>query len=93
MVGYLRLNPNGRIPALVDNTRSPPFAMHESSAQMMYLQNLVDRENRFDFQDEVQHADVLQWLFFWHGSGAPYQGQIKYFEKQAPEKVPCRCTL
>lgn len=33
---------------------------------------------------------MLQWLFFWHGSGAPCQGQIKYFAKQAPEKVPCK---
>ncbi|CAD0024098.1 unnamed protein product [Aureobasidium pullulans] len=67
---YLRLNPNGRIPTIVDNTKERPFSVMETSAELLYL-----------------YSQMLQWLFFWHGSGAPYQGQLGFFSRAA-EKVP-----
>ena len=42
---FLRLDPNGRIPILIDNTISPPFPVMETSAELMYLQNKYDKNN------------------------------------------------
>jgi len=82
---FLALNPNGRIPVIVDNTVSPPFAVHETSAELMYLQSKFDKDNEFSFADEIEKYEVITWLFFWHGSGAPYQGNTNYFTR-AEEK-------
>ncbi|RYO75958.1 hypothetical protein DL766_007733 [Monosporascus sp. MC13-8B] len=84
---FLRLNPNGRIPVLVDNTKSPPFPVFETSAQLLYLLKFYDPEDRFGFKDELERSEALQWLFFWHGGGAPYQGQVHHFSRAAPEKI------
>ncbi|ETS75161.1 hypothetical protein PFICI_13645 [Pestalotiopsis fici W106-1] len=92
---FLRLNPNGRIPVLVDNSASAkaannqnPFPVHETSAELLYLLKEEDKEDKFGFKDEYERNEALQWLFFWHGSGAPYQGQTNHFSKAAPEKIP-----
>jgi glutathione S-transferase len=87
---FLRLNPNGRIPTLVDNTQSPPFAVIETSAQLLYLLKFADKEDKFGFKDELERNEALQWMFFWHGGGAPYQGQVNHFSRAAPEKIPCK---
>lgn len=87
---FLRLNPNGRIPVLVDNSQSPPFTVMETSAELLYLLKFADKDDKFGFTDELEKSECLQWLFFWHGSGAPYQGQVGHFTKAAPEKIPCK---
>lgn len=84
---FLRLDPNGRIPVLVDNTQNPPFPCHETSAIMLYLLKFADKEDKFGFKDEFERNQCLQWVFFWHGSGAPYQGQVNHFSRAAPEKI------
>lgn len=89
---FLRLNPNGRIPVLIDNTQSPPFPVHETSAEILYLEKHADKNNVFGFSDDLERNQALQWLFFWHGSGAPYQGQVHHFSKAAPEKIPYAIT-
>ena len=68
---FLRLDPNGRIPVLVDNNVQPPLPLHETSAEMLYLLKQVDKGDKFGFEDERERAECLQWMFFWHGSGAP----------------------
>ncbi|KAI9749444.1 MAG: hypothetical protein M4579_006871 [Chaenotheca gracillima] len=85
---FLRLDPNGRIPVIVDNTQSPPFPVMETSAELLYLLKFADKDDVFGFKDELERNQCLQWLFFWHGSGAPYQGQVNHFSKAAPEKIP-----
>ena len=90
---FLRLNPNGRIPVLIDNTQTPPFSVMETSAELLYLLKFADKEDRFGFTDELERNQCLQWLFFWHGSGAPYQGQVNHFTKVAPEKIECLFPL
>jgi glutathione S-transferase len=86
---YLRLNPNGRIPTLVDNTQTPsPFTVMETSAVLLYLAKFVDKDDIFGFKDEVERSECLQWLFFWHGSGQPIQGQLNHFNKFHSEKIP-----
>jgi len=87
---FLRLNPNGRIPVLVDNSQSPPFTVMETSAELLYLLKFADKDDKFGFTDELERSECLQWLFFWHGSGAPYQGQVGHFTRAAPEKIPCK---
>ncbi|KAH8897288.1 glutathione S-transferase [Thozetella sp. PMI_491] len=89
---FLRLNPNGRIPVLVDNSQSPPFPVIETSAQLVYLQDFYDKEGKFGFADKLEQNEVTQWLFFWHGGGAPYQGQVNHFSRAAPEKIPYAIT-
>lgn len=81
--------PTGRIPVLVDNTQSPPFAVMETSAELLYLLKFADKNDEFGFKDEYERSQALQWLFFWHGSGAPYQGQLNHFGKFCQEKIPC----
>ncbi|KAI9801229.1 MAG: hypothetical protein M1825_003503 [Sarcosagium campestre] len=85
---FLRLDPNGRIPILVDNTQNPPFTVMETSAELLYLLKFADKDDVFGFKDELERSQCLQWLFFWHGSGAPYQGQTNHFTKYAKEKIP-----
>jgi hypothetical protein len=92
-IGFLRLNPNGRIPVVIDNRHNPPVTVHESSAGLIYLLKTADKEKRFGFEDEVESNDLVQWLFFWHGSGAPYQGQLIHFTKAAPERNECEWDL
>lgn len=100
---FLRLNPNGklivgytnshwlqsgRIPILIDNTQSPPFPVMETSAELIYLLKL-DKDHHFGFEDEREQSELLQWLFFWHGSGAPYQGNLGFF-RRAQEQSTCK---
>ncbi|KAJ7348853.1 glutathione S-transferase [Mycena albidolilacea] len=85
---FLRLNPNGRIPVVVDNTRSVapgPFPIFETSAQLLYLADHFDKDHKLGFVDPLERSDVEQWLFFWHGGGAPYQGNLNYFARNAPD--------
>lgn len=58
----------GRIPIILDNTKSPPFAVMETSAELLYLLKEFDSKDNFGFTDEFERNQCLQWLFFWHGS-------------------------
>lgn len=44
----------------------------ETSAELLYLLKFADKKDLFGFTDELERNEALQWLFFWHGSGAPY---------------------
>jgi glutathione S-transferase len=52
----------------MDNTKSPPFAVMETSAIMLYLLKEYDSKDAFGFKDDLERNQCLQWLFFWHGS-------------------------
>lgn len=84
---FLRLNPNGRIPVIIDNHQSPPFPVMETSAELLYLLKFADKKDEFGFKDELERSQALQWLFFWHGSGAPYQGNTNYFRRQKEQST------
>lgn len=83
---FLRLDPNGRIPILVDNSVSPPFPVMETSAELLYLEKKYDKEDAFGFKDDLERNEALQWLFFWHGSGSslPIPPLIAIV-------IPCNC--
>jgi glutathione S-transferase len=79
----------GRIPVIIDNSVSPPFPVMETSAELLYLLKYADKDHIFGFKDELESSELLQWLFFWHGSGAPYQGNLGFF-RRAAEQLPCK---
>jgi glutathione S-transferase len=83
---FLRLNPNGRIPLLLDATQDPPFPVMESSAILLYLAEHYDKQAKFHFTSPLEKSELEQWLFFWHGSAQPYQGNFIYFSRILPEK-------
>jgi glutathione S-transferase len=78
----------GRIPAIIDNGPDKSFPIMETSAQLLYLLK-YDKEHQFGFANEQEQSELVQWLFFWHGGGAPYQGNLTFFRK-AQEQSPCK---
>lgn len=81
---YLRLNPNGRIPTIVDHGNEG-FVVFESGAILLYL---AEKTGRFLPADPKQRSRVIQWLMFQMGNVGPMQGQAHVFVRYAPEKIP-----
>lgn len=51
---------------------------------MLYLLKTADKNDTFGFKDELERNQCLQWTFFWHGSGAPYQGKNQGIAQTSP---------
>jgi len=85
---FLQINPNGRIPALIDHSRNG-FAVFESGAIFLYLATHYDTEYRFTFADADadENSEMVQWLFFQNAGLGPMQGQANHFFRYAPEKI------
>jgi len=81
---FLAINPNGRIPAIVDR-EAGDFAVFESGAILMWL---AEKSGRFLPAEPGARSVVLQWLFFQAGGVGPMQGQANVFYRYAPEKIP-----
>lgn len=60
---FLAVNPNGRIPAIIDHSRNS-FPVFESGAIFLYLVEHYDKECRFSFDDADEKSEMIQWLFF-----------------------------
>ncbi|GAA6050891.1 hypothetical protein JCM3770_005760 [Rhodotorula araucariae] len=85
---FLKINPNGRIPALVDHQNND-FAVWESKAILLYLVAKYDKDNKFGVGASPEEQAVLaQWLFFQASGQGPYFGQSAHFRLFAPEKIP-----
>ncbi|KAF9075908.1 glutathione S-transferase [Rhodocollybia butyracea] len=84
---FIKLNPNGRIPVLVDQSRDN-FTIFETAAILLYLQQHYDTENKFGWDPKTdEYSETLQWIFFAHGGVGPMQGQLNHF-RGAPEDIP-----
>jgi len=81
---YVALNPNGRIPTIVDHDNGD-FAVFESGAILHYL---AERTGKLMPRDEKGRSLVMQWLMFQMGGIGPMMGQANVFFRYAPEKIP-----
>jgi glutathione S-transferase len=81
---YLKINPNGRIPAIVDHDNGD-FAVFESGALMIYL---AEKTGKLLPTDVKGRSLVIQWLMFQMGGIGPMMGQANVFYRYAPEKLP-----
>ncbi|RFP77879.1 glutathione S-transferase [Hydrogenophaga borbori] len=81
---FLAINPNGRIPAIVDH-EAGGFAVFESGAVLIYL---AEKTGRLMPSDAQGRSRVLQWLMFQMGGVGPMMGQANVFFRYFPEKIP-----
>ncbi|MEO5337255.1 MAG: glutathione S-transferase N-terminal domain-containing protein [Magnetospirillum sp. WYHS-4] len=85
---YLAINPNGKIPAIVDEEGpdGQPIAVFESGAILIYLAEKA-QSPLLPSEPRARYA-TLQWLMFQMGGVGPMFGQAHHFLKFAPENVP-----
>ncbi|KAI8616414.1 glutathione S-transferase [Chytriomyces sp. MP71] len=89
---FLKINPNGRIPALVDHSRGD-YAVFESGAILLYLAEFYDPTRVLLSEDPKEKYEAISWLMWQMGGLGPMQvsdlfGQANHFYRYAPEKVP-----
>jgi GST-like protein len=82
--GFVAVNPNSKIPALVDRSGSAPIRVFESGAILLYL---AEKFGAFVPTEAGARAECLSWLF-WQMGSAPYLGGgFGHFYAYAPEKI------
>ena len=81
--GFVAINPNSKIPALLDRSTNPPTRVFESGAMLVYL---AEKFGAFLPTEPSVRAECLSWLF-WQMGSAPYiGGGFGHFYAYAPEK-------
>jgi GST-like protein len=81
---FLALNPNGRIPVIVDHG-ADDFAVFESGAILVYL---AEQTGQLMPTDAKGRSVVMQWLMFQMSAVGPMMGQANVFYRYFPEKLP-----
>ncbi len=82
--GFVEVNPNSKIPALLDLSTSPPTRVFESGAILVYL---AEKFDAFLPSEASERAECMSWLF-WQMGSAPYLGGgFGHFYAYAPEKL------
>ena len=83
---YLKINPNGKIPAIVDpdGPEGAPISLMESGAILVYL---AEKSGKFLPRTGGARYKTLEWLMFQMGGVGPMFGQVHHFVRSAKEKV------
>jgi GST-like protein len=81
--GFVEVNPNSKIPALMDYSTEEPTRVFESGAILLYL---ADKFSAFIPKDHKGRTECLSWLFWQMGSGPYLGGGFGHFYAYAPEK-------
>jgi GSH-dependent disulfide-bond oxidoreductase len=83
---YLAISPNNKIPAIVDDEADGgPLAIFESGAILTYL---AEKTGRFLAQSGPARYKAIEWTYWQVGGHGPMLGQLGFFAKRSPEKVP-----
>jgi GST-like protein len=81
--GFVDINPNSKIPALVDHSVSPPQRVFESGSILVYL---AEKFGKFLPTDPGKRTEALSWLFWQMGAAPILGGGFGHFFAYAPEK-------
>ena len=82
--GFVKINPNSKIPALLDRSKSPPIPIFESGSILLYL---AEKFDAFLPKDIATRTETMNWLF-WQMGSAPYLGGgFGHFYAYAPYKM------
>ena len=82
--GFVDVNPNSKIPALLDHSTTPPTRVFESGAILLYL---AEKYGHFLPKDPAGRTETLNWLFWLQGSAPYLGGGFGHFYSYAPEKI------
>lgn len=82
--GFVAVNPNSKIPALLDRSVSPNVRVFESGAILLYL---ADKFGHFLPRDLAGRTEALNWLFWLQGSAPYLGGGFGHFYNYAPVKI------
>ncbi|VVS97833.1 S-transferase [Sphingomonas sp. EC-HK361] len=82
--GFVDVNPNSKIPALVDRSGAAPIRIFESGAILVYL---AEKFGAFLPTDAAKRAECLSWLFWQMGAGPYLGGGFGHFYAYAPVKI------
>ncbi|MBC3765589.1 glutathione-dependent disulfide-bond oxidoreductase [Neptunicella marina] len=81
--GFVEINPNSKIPALIDTSTTPVTRIFESGSILVYL---AEKFDAFLPKTQPQRTETLNWLFWQMGSAPFLGGGFGHFYKYAPEK-------
>lgn len=82
--GFVSVNPNSKIPALMDYSGEVPVRLFESGSILLYL---AEKFGAFLPTDPVRRAETISWLFWQVGSGGALGGGFGHFYAYAPQKI------
>jgi len=81
---FLQVNPNGKIPALIDRRGDQPVTIFESGAILLYL---AEKEGKFLPKETQAKYSTISWLMWQMAGVGPMFGQYGFFARH-PEKIP-----
>ena len=82
--GFVEVNPNSKIPALLDNSATPAIRVFESGSILVYL---AEKFGHFLPKDIAARTETLNWLFWLQGSAPYLGGGFGHFYHYAPQKI------
>ena len=82
--GFVAVNPNSKIPCLLDRSMNPPLRVFESGHILLYL---AEKFGKFLPTEPAKRTETLNWLFWAHGATPLLGAGFGHFFKYAPEKM------